>query len=139
MEHLKEKSWNNAAVTNRKKYLARQYTHALARHLPHSRFEVVFESDLDPFHSDSPQPDVVVYDRGLNPHAAIEFCRQDDLFEMKITAAAALERYGLDEFFLYDYEQDVWYALTKGQSSFSVNSRSGLFNLDLNSLLNNPG
>ena len=139
MEHLKEKSWNNEAVTNRKKYLARQFTHALARHLPHSRFEVVFESDLDPFHADSPQPDVVVYDRVLNPHAAIECCRTDDLFEMKITAATALERYGLDEFFLYDYEAGVWYTLTKYQSVFTVSSRSELFKIDLNDLFNIPG
>lgn len=139
MEHLKEKSWNNEAVTNRKKYLARHYTHVLARNLPSSRYEVVFESDLDPFHADSPQPDVVVYDRNLNPLASIEFCRHDDLTEMKLTVVAALQQYGLAEFFLYDYEQNVWYRLSKNQASFEENSRSGLLNIDLNGLLNIPG
>ncbi|MBK7908995.1 hypothetical protein [Candidatus Pollutiaquabacter sp.] len=84
MEHLKEKSWNNEAVTNRKKYLARHYTHVLARNLPSSRYEVVFESDLDPFHADSPQPDVVVYDRNLNPSdcaKTLPYCLKNfDLF-----------------------------------------------------------
>ena len=96
MEHLKEKSWKDEAVTNRKKFLARHYTYALSRTIPGARFEVVFESDLDPFHADSPQADVVVYDRVLNPDVAIEFSRHEDLLEMMLAACAALERYPLD-------------------------------------------
>ena len=134
MEHLKEKSWKDEAVTNRKKFLARHYTHALSRTIPGARFEVVFESDLDPFHADSPQADVVVYDHVLNLHVAIEFSRHEDLLEMMLAACAALERYALDEFFICDYEHNTWYRLMKNESTFQENSRSELFSLNLQEL-----
>lgn len=134
MKLVRDKSLNHVATLSQKKYLSLHYTHTLKRLLPNNWFEVVLESMLDTFNANSLQPDVVVYDRGLNPRFAIEFCCKEDLLEMKLAASTALEHYALEEFFLFDYESSEWHRLKRCESSFILNSWSELFALDLDAL-----
>ena len=121
----------NASST--KEFLSRVIANQLSRHLDFDNYDVKCEGCLEKENPASEKSDVVVYRKdNFLPVAAIEICKTDDLTDSFVLSKKLRAQYALEEFFIYDYEADLWCREAKNfsQSGFSI-----FFNLDLKGMV----
>lgn len=135
MNHL-IKSWLPPG-SGTKKFLAADLAHRLSRIINRRQFEVVLEGYIDLHNVESEQPDIVVYDKGNNLQSAliIELCDSQNLVFTIHTLEILLKIYGLNESFVYNYEQNCWLRISADQQVPVEDSYSVLFKTDLNDLI----
>jgi len=116
-----------------KAFLSKVIANQLSRHLDFNNYDVKCEGCLENENPSSEKSDVVVYRKDtFQPVAAIEICRTDDLTDSFVISKKLRNQYSLEEFFIYDYEADLWCREAKNftQSGFSI-----FLNIDLKGMV----
>lgn len=109
-----------------KKFISRELSYKLSRYLDPSKFEAVYDGELDVFNSPGQESDIVVYgkENGLMPLVAIEICNKADVPEMSRFAQKLIRAFSLKEFFLYALDEKRWYRQTSSSAENTSSCRS---------------
>lgn len=100
-----------------------------------NNYLVLTESCVDKNDLNSKAPDVIVYDRNINPIMFIEITTSKEANKISEKAIDLMKVYNILESFVYDYENKHWVKHTNIKESNMLYSYSDLFKIDLQQFL----